>query len=70
MLKEDWICADQQCPNLYRHARGEACKLTIEELLPLTTEPPTSEAAAIIAKAVATGWKDSGMKPNTGLYCH
>jgi hypothetical protein len=69
-LKEDWICADQQCPNLYCHARGEACKLTMEELLPLTSKPPISEAAAIIAKAVAAGWRDSGMKPYTGLYCH
>ena len=41
-LKEDWICADRRCPNLSRHARGEACKLTMEEMLPLTSKPPTS----------------------------
>jgi hypothetical protein len=69
-LKEDWICADRRCPNLYRHARGEACKLTMEEMLPLTSKPLTSEAAATIARAVAAGWRDSGMKPYTGLYCH
>jgi hypothetical protein len=37
--------------------------------LPLTSNPPTSEAAATIARAVAAGWRDSGMKPYTGLYC-
>jgi hypothetical protein len=68
-LDKDWICADRRCPNLSRHARGEACKLRMKEMLPLTSNPPTSEAAATIARAVAAGWRDSGMKPYTGLYC-
>ncbi len=37
----DWICNDQQCPNT--HARGDPCKLTIEDLFPSLPEPPTSE---------------------------
>ncbi len=66
---KDWICDDKTCPNLYRHARGEACKLRMEDMLPLTSEPPTPEAARHITWAVEAGWKYSGMKPYTGFYC-
>ncbi len=38
-MDKDWICDNQSCPNLYRHARGEACKLKMEDMLPLTTMP-------------------------------
>jgi hypothetical protein len=68
-MDKDWICADKSCPNLYRHARGEACKLRMEDMLPLTSEPLTPEAAKHIAWAVEAGWKYSGMKPYTGFYC-
>jgi hypothetical protein len=39
---KDWVCADKSCPNLYRHARGEACKLRMEDML-LTSKTPTPE---------------------------
>ncbi len=74
-MDKDWICADQRCPNLYRHARGKACKLRMEEMLPLTSEPPTPEAATHIARATEDGWKYSGMKPAStalstrNMYC-
>ncbi len=41
--KSNWICNDQQCPNPYTHARGDPCKLTMEDLFPSRPEPPTSE---------------------------
>ncbi len=41
--KSNWICKDQLCPNPYTHARGEPCKLTMEDLFPSRPEPPTSE---------------------------
>jgi hypothetical protein len=41
--KSNWICNDQLCPNPYTHARGDPCKLTIEDLFPSRPEPPTSE---------------------------
>ncbi len=41
--KSNWICNDQQCPNPYTHARGDPCKLTMEDLFPSRQEPPTSE---------------------------
>ncbi len=41
--KINWICNDQQCPNPYTHARGDPCKLTMEDLFPSNTEPPASE---------------------------
>jgi len=41
--KSNWICNDHQCPNPYTHARGDPCKLTIEDLFPSRPEPPTSE---------------------------
>jgi len=66
---KDWICADKSCPNLYRHARGEACKLRMEDMLPLTSETPIPEDARHITWAVEAGWKYSGMKPYTGFYC-
>jgi hypothetical protein len=66
---KDWICADKSCPNLYRHARGEACKLRMEDMLPLTSKPPTPEDARHITYALEAGWKYSGMKPYTGFYC-
>jgi hypothetical protein len=68
-MDKDWICADKNCPNLYRHARGEACKLRMEDMLPLTSEPPTPEATRHITWAIEAGWKYSGMKPYTGFYC-
>ena len=66
---KDWICADKSCPNLYRHARGEACKLRMEDMLPLTSETPVPEDARHITWAIEAGWKYSGMKPYTGFYC-
>ncbi len=68
-MDKDWICADRSCPNLYRHARGESCKLKMEEMLPRTSEPPTPEVARQITWALEAGWKYSGMKPYTGFYC-
>jgi hypothetical protein len=68
-MDKDWICADKSCSNHYRHARGEACKLRMEDMLPLTAEPPTPEVARQITWAVEPGWKYSGMKPYTGFYC-
>ena len=41
--KNKWICNDKLCPNPYTHARGDPCKLTIEDLFPSRPEPPTSE---------------------------
>jgi hypothetical protein len=41
--KRNWICNDQSCPNPYTHARGDPCKLTMEDLFPSRPEPPTSE---------------------------
>ena len=41
--KSDWICNDQQCPNPYTHARGDPCKLTMEDLFPSGPEPLTSQ---------------------------
>jgi hypothetical protein len=43
--KSNWICNDQQCPNPYTHARGDPCKLTMEDLFPSSPEPLTSEVA-------------------------
>jgi len=68
-MNKDWICDDQSCPNLYRHARGESCKLKMEDMLPLTTMPPAPEIARQITYALEAGWKYSGMKPYTGFYC-
>jgi len=68
-LDKDWICADRRCPNLSRHARGEACKLRMEDMLPLTTKPPTPEIARQITYALEAGWKYLGIKPYTGFYC-
>ncbi len=41
--KSNWICNDQLCPNPYTHARGDPCKITMEDLFPSRPEPPTSE---------------------------
>jgi hypothetical protein len=41
--RRNWICNDQLCPNPYTHARGDPCKLTMEDLFPSRPEPPTSE---------------------------
>ncbi len=41
--KRNWICIDQFCPNPYTHARGDPCKLTMEDLFPSRPEPLTSE---------------------------
>jgi hypothetical protein len=41
--KRDWICNDQFCPNPYTHARGDPCKLTMEDLFPSRPESLTSE---------------------------
>ena len=41
--KSNWICNDQLCPNPYTHARGDPCKLTMEDLFPSRPEPLTSE---------------------------
>ena len=41
--KRNWICNDQFCPNPYTHARGDPCKLTVEDLFPSRPEPLTSE---------------------------
>ncbi len=41
--KSNWICKDQLCPNPYTHARGDPCKLMMEDLFPSRPEPPTSE---------------------------
>ncbi len=41
--KCNWICIDHLCPNPYTHARGDPCKLTLEDLFPTKPEPPTSE---------------------------
>ncbi len=41
--QRNWICDDQFCPNPYTHARGDPCKLTMEDLFPSRPEPPTSE---------------------------
>jgi hypothetical protein len=41
--KRNWICNDQFCPNPYTHARGDPCKLTMEDLFPSRPEPLTSE---------------------------
>jgi hypothetical protein len=43
--KCNWICIDHLCPNSYTHARGDPCKLTMEDLFPSKPEPPTSEDA-------------------------
>jgi hypothetical protein len=43
--KSNWICIDHLCPNPYTHARGDPCKLTMEELFPSHPEPSTSEDA-------------------------
>ncbi len=43
--KCNWICIDHLCPNPYTHARGDPCKLTMEDLFPSKPEPPTSEDA-------------------------
>ena len=43
--KCNWICIDHLCPNPYTHARGDPCKLTMEDLFPSKPEPPTSEEA-------------------------
>jgi hypothetical protein len=43
--KSNWICIDHLCPNPYTHARGDPCKLTVEDLFPSHPEPPTSEDA-------------------------
>ena len=32
--ERNWICNDQSCPNPYTHARGDPCKLTMEDLFP------------------------------------
>ncbi len=50
-------------------ARGEACKLRMEDMLPLTSESPTPEAARHLTWAAEAGWKYSGMKPYTSFYC-
>jgi hypothetical protein len=68
-MDKDWNCDNQSCPNLYRHARGESCKLKMEDMLPLTTMPPAPEIARQITYALESGWKYSGMRPFTGLYC-
>jgi hypothetical protein len=44
----DWICTDEHCPVPITHARGEACKTSLEALFPPTPEPPASEAEEII----------------------
>jgi hypothetical protein len=41
--KSNWICIDHLCPNMYTHARGDPCKLTMEDLFPSHPELPTSE---------------------------
>ncbi len=41
--RRNWICNDQVFPNPYTHARGDPCKLTMEDLFPSLPEPPTSE---------------------------
>jgi hypothetical protein len=41
--KSNWICIDHLCPNPYTHARGDPCKLTMEDLFPYRPEPSTSE---------------------------
>jgi hypothetical protein len=41
--KSIWICEDQFCPNPYTHARGDPCKLTMEDLFHSLPEPLTSE---------------------------
>jgi hypothetical protein len=66
---KDWICDTKSCSNLYRHARGEACKLKMEDMLPLTTMPKDPANAKLIKGALNHGWKYSGMKPYTGMYC-
>jgi hypothetical protein len=43
--KRNWICIDHLCPNPYTHARGDPCKLTMEDLFPSHPKPPTSEDA-------------------------
>jgi hypothetical protein len=53
-MDKNWICADKSCPNLYRHARGESCKLKMEDMLPLTAMPPAPEIARQITYAL--GW--------------
>jgi hypothetical protein len=68
-MDKNWICADKSCPNLYRHARGESCKLKMEDMLPLTAMPLAPEIARQITYALEAGWKYSGMKPYTGFYC-
>jgi hypothetical protein len=42
-IKSNWICNDQECPNPNTHARGDPCKLTMEDLFPYRPEPPASE---------------------------
>ncbi len=37
--QRNWICKDQFCPNPYTHARGDPCKLTMEDLFPSRPEP-------------------------------
>jgi hypothetical protein len=66
---KDWICDTKSCPNLYRHARGEACKLKMEDMLPLPTMPKDPANAKWVKCALNRGWKYSGMKPYTGMYC-
>jgi hypothetical protein len=43
--KCNWICIDHFCPNPYTHARGDPCKLTMEDMFPPEPEPPISEDA-------------------------
>jgi hypothetical protein len=68
-MDKDWICDNQSCPNLYRHARGEACKLKMEDMLPLPAMPKDPANAKWVKCALNRGWKYSGMRPYTGMYC-
>jgi hypothetical protein len=42
--KCNWICIDHLCPNPYTHARGDPCKLTMEDLFPSKPEPTSEDA--------------------------
>ncbi len=41
----------------------------MEDMLPLTTMPQDPEIAKQITGALELGWKYSGVKPYTGMYC-
>jgi hypothetical protein len=61
--KCNWICIDHLCPNPYTHARGDPCKLTMEDIFPPKPEPPISEDARQ-SEDVSEDWLEEWDKKN------